>query len=185
MSSHEVEGQDFRITKILRNSPVLIIAPHGGSIESGTTEIAKLVAGRSWSFYSFEGLKPGNNRILHVTSTKFDEPGAVSIIAAAQIVITIHGCREKEEMVILGGLHHKLKRTISDKLKLRGFIVDPDNSRKFPAEDQNNICNKGALGKGVQIELSAGLRNALKSNTNKMVSFINALKAAITPFCIN
>lgn len=45
-----------------RRAPVAIIAPHGGSIEPGTSEIAATIAGDSQSFYAFEALRPAGVR---------------------------------------------------------------------------------------------------------------------------
>jgi hypothetical protein len=65
----ELQGSDYRITACARpQSPVLIVAPHGGLIEIGTSEIAAAVAGDDYNLFSFEGLKPyGANRDLHIT----------------------------------------------------------------------------------------------------------------------
>jgi phage replication-related protein YjqB (UPF0714/DUF867 family) len=43
-----------------------ILAPHGGGIEPGTSELAEAVAGEGLSFYAFEGLKRSGNAVLHV-----------------------------------------------------------------------------------------------------------------------
>jgi phage replication-related protein YjqB (UPF0714/DUF867 family) len=64
----------FQIHHQEGSSGVAVMAPHGGGIEPGTTEIARGVAGTDHTFYAFEGLKPGGNQDLHITSTNFDEP---------------------------------------------------------------------------------------------------------------
>jgi phage replication-related protein YjqB (UPF0714/DUF867 family) len=53
---------------------VAVIAPHGGGIEPGTSELATAIAGDDFSLYLFEGLKSAGNGELHITSTNFDEP---------------------------------------------------------------------------------------------------------------
>jgi phage replication-related protein YjqB (UPF0714/DUF867 family) len=50
LSYNESEGQDYVIRTCLRNSPVLVMAPHGGKIEPGTAEIAEAIAGNDHSF---------------------------------------------------------------------------------------------------------------------------------------
>ena len=46
-----------------RGSLVAIIAPHGGKIEPGTSEIVRSIAAEDYNFCAFEGIKPaGNNR---------------------------------------------------------------------------------------------------------------------------
>ncbi len=50
-----------------RFSGVAVIAPHGGKIEPGTSEIARGIAGNEHTFYTFRGLrKDGNKRYLHI-----------------------------------------------------------------------------------------------------------------------
>src|SRR5262245_49530672 len=56
------------------HSRVIVIAPHGGGIEVLTSEIAREIAGQDFSYYSFAGRKRRNNRDLHITSHRFDEP---------------------------------------------------------------------------------------------------------------
>jgi phage replication-related protein YjqB (UPF0714/DUF867 family) len=73
---------------------VLTIAPHGGRIEPGTSEIAALIAGESYNLHRFEGRKPpGQNAVLHITSHHFDEPRALNLARKCRIVLGIHGCR--------------------------------------------------------------------------------------------
>ena len=56
LARHQIEGQDYRILFRKRNGARVIIAPHGGGIEPGTTEIADAIAGNDLSFYAFEGI---------------------------------------------------------------------------------------------------------------------------------
>ncbi len=56
---------------------VSIIAPHGGKIEPGTSQIARSISGDLFNLYCFDGRKPRYNDHLHITSTKFDEPTAI------------------------------------------------------------------------------------------------------------
>jgi phage replication-related protein YjqB (UPF0714/DUF867 family) len=44
-----------------------VIAPDGGSIEPGTSEIALKIAGLDFSFYAFEGRRKQHNNCLHIT----------------------------------------------------------------------------------------------------------------------
>ena len=57
LSQKEVAGVDYRI--LLRRSRAVfaIVAPHGGGIEAGTSEVAEAIASEEFSFYSFEGIK--------------------------------------------------------------------------------------------------------------------------------
>jgi phage replication-related protein YjqB (UPF0714/DUF867 family) len=47
-----------------------VIAPHGGAIEPGTTEVAEAIAGDRFSFYTLEGVKTRDNkRLAHCKRT--------------------------------------------------------------------------------------------------------------------
>jgi len=88
----EQEGVDYRIVLLDRNSPVTIIAPHGGFIEPATSQITLEIAAESFSFYCFEGLATDrSHHELHVTSERFDEPMALGLVSKSPIVVAIHG----------------------------------------------------------------------------------------------
>lgn len=74
------EGRDFRRRRRKRRVATAVIAPHGGGIEPGTSEVADAVAADDFSFYAFEGIKSKNGD-LHITSTRFDEPRCVTLPA--------------------------------------------------------------------------------------------------------
>ena len=82
LARHEREDVDYCITIARRpSSTILILAPHGGAIESQTSEIARTVAGDDFNLYLFEGIKPsGNYKALHITSHCFDEPRLLSLL---------------------------------------------------------------------------------------------------------
>jgi phage replication-related protein YjqB (UPF0714/DUF867 family) len=90
--NHEREGVDFRIRWREGVTGLCVMAVHGGEIEPGTSEIAHAIAGDDHAFYSFEGLKPSRNSVLHITSVVFDEPTAITLAKASATVVTIHGC---------------------------------------------------------------------------------------------
>lgn len=159
----ESEGVDYRIVErpVLR-SPVVVVAPHGGGIERGTSAVATLFAGEVLSLYLFEGLKPGNNfDTLHITSRRFDEPRCLAMVARHDTVITVHGCVGAGEFVCIGGLHETLKQAIAASLCDSGFDARTEG-HNFPARDPDNLCNRGCEGRGVQLELSAGFRRRMQ-----------------------
>ena len=47
LAEAETEGTDYRIHTAPQPSPIVIIAPHGGAIEPGTSEIAAAIARNS------------------------------------------------------------------------------------------------------------------------------------------
>ncbi|MGH8551010.1 MAG: poly-gamma-glutamate hydrolase family protein, partial [Methylococcales bacterium] len=128
LKNHETEFRDYRIRVRERASGTVILAPHGGWIERGTSQIADAMAGDEHTFYAFEGLKPGlkSNRILHITSDHFDEPSAVAIVTRAKRVITIHGARGSESAIYLGGLDRELRIALLDSLRSNGFQTCDD-----------------------------------------------------------
>jgi phage replication-related protein YjqB (UPF0714/DUF867 family) len=132
------------------------MAIHGGGIEPGTTEIAEAVAGTEHTFYTFSGLKPRGNSRLHITSIKFDEPAANRIAEQACLVISVHGSKERERVVYVGGRNEPLKERLCRALNRGGFAVA--ESFRLPGRSPLNICNRCRSGQGVQMEISRGLR---------------------------
>lgn len=142
------------------SSDLAILAPHGGKIEQGTSEIADEIAGTEHTFYTFYGRKRSRNRELHITSANFDEPAGVKAAEQSEKVLAIHGWGKLSEAVCLGGLDDNLKKTIQDKLMEVGFpVVPPPTSLR--GTDPNNICNRSKNKCGVQIEISEGLRRKM------------------------
>jgi phage replication-related protein YjqB (UPF0714/DUF867 family) len=160
LQKREREGVDFIRRIVPRGSRVAIVAPHGGAIEAGTTEIALGVAGSELSLYTLDGTKPRGNDILHVRSGLFDDPECLEIVRRAETVVSIHGAAGKTPMVHVGGLDEPLKRAIIDALCGEGIRADLDET-DHSGLGQSNICNRGASGRGVQLEISHALRLAM------------------------
>ena len=178
LAHHEKEGQDYRIRIELRDPHVLIMAPHGGSIEPTTEIIAEAIAGKDYSLYRFEGLKE-NSRMLHIESHLFDEPRALHVVQKAEVVITVHGqIDQKEEFVMVGGLNESLRSEIARKLEGAGFQT------RVPIEgltgtDPQNICNRGKSKQGVQLEVSRKVRDLLRNDKDRLRVFTEAVRRAI------
>jgi hypothetical protein len=103
---------------------VLTIAPHGGRIEPGTSEIAALIAGESYNLHRFEGRKPpGQNAVLHITSHHFDEPRALNLAKKCRIVLGIHGCRGRRAIYV-GGRDKQLREDLAVALLGTGLRVE-------------------------------------------------------------
>jgi phage replication-related protein YjqB (UPF0714/DUF867 family) len=174
----EVEDQDYRIRIELRDPRVLIMAPHGGKIEPTTAEIAAAIAEDDYSFYCFEGLKT-DSRPLHIESHLFDEPRALQVVQKADVVITIHGqIDQKEEFVMVGGLNDSLRSEITRELEGAGFQTRVPTERLMGTDSQN-ICNRGKLRRGVQLEVSRKVRDLLKTNLELLQVFAEAVRKAI------
>lgn len=160
LARHERAGIDYRIAARGALPSVIVVAPHGGGIEPGTSEVADATAAEALGFYAFEGLKPRGNGDLHITSTRFDEPVCLSLIERSQVVLTIHGEHGQADgpLVFSGGLHQPLRRRIETALRARGFDVRRHNDPDLQGLDPRNLCNRGQTGRGVQLELSQALR---------------------------
>ncbi len=159
LSEFEREDLDFRIHTVKRErSSIIIVAPHGGAIEPGTSEVAKEVAKNDLSLAIFEGIKSKNNKRLHITSTNFDEPRCVELVQKADTVIAIHGEGSDELSVFLGGRDVELGAKLKSVLEWRGYAVKTHENSDLHGLNEANICNRGRQGVGVQLELSSGLR---------------------------
>lgn len=186
LQSKEREGRDFQINFRRGKTGIAVMAPHGGGIEPGTSEIADGVAGLEHAYYSFEGWKRSGNFEMHITSQNFDEPIGIGIAQDSKTVVTIHGCNGTEKVVYIGGRDTSLKDRIEEALLEAGFSVK--TSPRFPGTNPLNICNRGRLGKGVQLEISRHLRSTMflnltrperKRTTEDFFRFVEALKGCL------
>jgi phage replication-related protein YjqB (UPF0714/DUF867 family) len=149
----------YRVVSLPRGSEVAVIAPHGGGIEPGTSELARAIAGTELTLYLFEGRKKQGNKALHITSHAFDEPQGVAAVAVAAVVLAVHGEGNKDEAVAyVGGRDEALGTTIEQHLEAAGFTVQKHTNPDLQGVSRNNICNRGQSGAGVQLEVSEALR---------------------------
>lgn len=182
LAEREIEGRDYQIRMDLRDGRFLVMAPHGGRIEPGTTEIAEAIAGMDYSFYSFEGLKAEGNSVLHIESHLFDEPRALQAVNQADITITVHGqLDQKDEFIMVGGLNADLCLEIKCQLEAAGFQTRPP-TEGLQGTDPKNICNRGRLKAGVQLEMSRKVRDSLRTDKGQLQTFANAVRKAIQKF---
>jgi phage replication-related protein YjqB (UPF0714/DUF867 family) len=190
LSETEREAVDFRIHAIKRQKRrTVIVAPHGGAIEPGTSEVAKAVAGDDLSLAVFEGIKPGGGNIrLHLTSRNFDEPRCLELVLGAEAVVAIHGEASAGSSVFLGGLDDELGARLRAALKRSGYAVGTHWNRALRGMAADNICNRGRYGAGVQLELSRGLRRSFfrsltaagrKKPTDELFRFAAAVRQVL------
>jgi len=182
LSQQEVEGRDYQIRVRLRDERVLIMAPHGGKIEPTTCMIAEAIAGENYSYYSFDGLKSQGNSVLHIESHLFDEPRAVQAVKNADVVITVHGqLNHQEGFIMVGGLHVDLRSDIRRRLEAASFQTrtPPEGLQGI---DPENICNRGRLKGGVQLEISRKERDLLRTDQDRLMRFASAVREAIQRF---
>ncbi len=187
------EDRDFRVAAILRRSPILVLAIHGGNIEPGTSELADLIAGGEHSLYKFESLLPEEPAWdHHVPSTLFDEPRALEMLERASTSVSVHGfywfgnpIENERATVILGGQNSLLRDKIAARLEdfaertMPSLHILPwEEARKFAGMHPRNIVNRTAQ-QGVQIELSRSLRKIFMDHPELAKSFARSVRLAI------
>ena len=181
LQAAEREHVDYRIVAIDRGSPVTIIAPHGGRIEPPSSKLATLLAAETFNLYCFEGLRADlEHHELHITSPNFDEPRCCKLVGVSDVVVAFHGQqdRDRPHCVDIGGLDLVLRDRMADELGRDGFEARTEG-HLFPATGDENICNRGRRGQGVQLELPRSLRDLLRKNPEMMSAFVEALRRAL------
>jgi phage replication-related protein YjqB (UPF0714/DUF867 family) len=178
LAAAQVEGEDYRVVVVPRaTSRAAIVAPHGGSIEAHTSSIARQIAGTDLNLYLLEGTRPaGNYKALHLTSHRFDEPRCLMLVSTCDQVLTIHGCGLKGSRLLLGGLDEVLKKRLHDAFMKAGLESEL-TGHSFPAAEPRNICNMGATGAGVQIELTMTLRQSA-TQTGALATIVRSVLGA-------
>lgn len=178
LSAENEEGRDFRVRHVDREAETAIIAPHGGTIEPETAEIAEVIAAEEFSFYAFEALQDGLHGDFHITSHRFDESRAIDLVARSSVAIAIHGRKDDgTDTVWMGGRATALRDAIGKSLRDAGFDAAPNT--RLPGVHALNICNRTKSGKGVQLELSRSFRRRLAREPHTMDAFAEAIRGPI------
>jgi phage replication-related protein YjqB (UPF0714/DUF867 family) len=189
LSQREIPGIDFAIVVRRGRTGCAVVAPHGGGIEPGTSELAHAIAGEDLSSYSFDGLKSDGNSVLHITSTRFDEPMCVQLVTNSDVIVTLHGEGSVAgETVFLGGSDETRGTLIRMALEARGFNVQRHSDPDLQGTEPCNICNRGTSSRGVQLELSVAARRLMfrslsrdgrKEPTQRFRDFVTALREVL------
>ncbi|MFI5530905.1 poly-gamma-glutamate hydrolase family protein [Kitasatospora sp. NPDC051853] len=159
-----------------------VIAPHGGGIEGGTSELCLAIAGYSpagptdtapagplHDFWMFEGLRSSGNSALHVTSTHFDDLTGRAMCAGSLNVVSLHGCTAAQAgleagaaAVLIGGLNATLRQYLAEEFAAAGIrAATATGDEEIAGVHPQNICNRSLLGAGAQLELTTELRAAM------------------------
>jgi phage replication-related protein YjqB (UPF0714/DUF867 family) len=159
-----------------------VIAPHGGGIETGTSELCLAVAGYhpatlevtppggvTYDYWMFEGLRSDGNAELHVTSSGCDDGVALSLCGGALNALALHGCTTEaagqpdgKEIVLVGGRNQTLKHHLLEAFARENLLaIDALGVRALNGDDAGNIANRTLLGMGGQLELTTPLRLAM------------------------
>ncbi|CAL99462.1 phage replication-related protein YjqB (UPF0714/DUF867 family) [Saccharopolyspora erythraea NRRL 2338] len=173
-----VHGTDYRIRHRRHRtpSPPAVIAPHGGEIEAGTSELCLAIAtwpdGAAFDYWAFEGLRSPS--ALHVTSTRCDDPLALSLCARSPCALSLHGCRAEQtgtdrdaQSVLVGGRDGTTRHHLIRELRRAGFdATDASSHGVLSGMSPANICNRTRRGRGSQLEITTPLLDAMfTSNT--------------------
>ncbi|KUF18470.1 poly-gamma-glutamate hydrolase family protein [Streptomyces silvensis] len=156
LAAAETEGVDYeRRTVDVTGATWTSIAIHGGGIEAGSGEMARYVGAGLMDHYEFAGIKASGNTDLHITSTNFDEPNCVALVAASVRTLSFHGYQGTDGVAAtaLGGLDTVRRDRVSDALTAAGFTV-VTAPQEISGSDPANICNLNASSAGVQLEMS-------------------------------
>jgi len=186
LCKHETDGRDYHIRIEDRSSHVAIVAPHGGFIEPGTSEIALEIAGEKFSVYCFEGLDPARpHHDLHVASGNFDEPAAMGLVVNSSVVVAVHGRTDRDdpETSWIGGLDVQFRDRIVEALCRNGFAAAArSEGHALAGTSAGNICNRGRRRAGVQLEIPRHMRDAFMADGEKLKRYAAAVRHAIDEF---
>jgi phage replication-related protein YjqB (UPF0714/DUF867 family) len=161
-----VPGRDLRIAFGDGNiARCLLVAPHGGGIEPGTSEILRAVVELGgWAWYEFAGfLRKGNKESLRIASTRFDEPTLLTLLPQTDFVVTFHGAGgTSDQITTLSGSWEAGRATLAAAMNATTAVhgVRAVNTTG-PSMEIADIINRGKRAQGVRLEFSRGARNNL------------------------
>ncbi|MFD4753227.1 MULTISPECIES: poly-gamma-glutamate hydrolase family protein [unclassified Streptomyces] len=177
---HALDDQDLATGGGFTRS--VILAPHGGGIEVGTSELCLAVAGYHpdglaptppegprHDFWMFEGLRSSDNGALHVTATHCDDTVARSLAAASFNALALHGCTAAQTglgsgvaAVLVGGRNASLKKALLRNFAAAGITAaDAADKPDLAGVSPDNIANRTLRGEGAQLEITTELRAAM------------------------
>jgi phage replication-related protein YjqB (UPF0714/DUF867 family) len=154
----------------------IVMAIHGGGIETGTSEIALATAGLHpatlvpctdglglHDFWLFEGLLPRENGRLHVTASNYNDPIATELVQNARRCISLHGCTDRQAngRIQLGGLDVELRDIVLDELTAANIDAEIAHNPMLDGSLPDNIANKTRIGGCAQLEMGTSFRSSL------------------------
>ena len=189
LAAKNVEGEDYAIELKNRNSKILVMAFHGGHIESGSTELASTITSEKFNFYTFKGLKVGEldessftSSTLHLTSTNFDEPQLMELTSKAEFCLGLHGFGGQEADFCVGGGNTEERKEL-----VKAFTkAYPDfKSCELCCSPFNGTAKKNPVNRcklqGIQVEMSPRVRKAILKDQ----SFLNSLTEVFKGYLSN
>ena len=197
LKSEFKQGKDYEIRLLDRKSKVTIVAPHGGGIEAGTSELAHAVSGDKYNLFDFCALSFDARTKGHVTSTHFRDPQLSKLIDQSTICVSLHRMRDEHSTLYLGGKNDQLKIFAAKELSKQGF-KSTVNPPRLKGRSLNNFVNM-AQEAGLQIEIPKTLANQLipgvdriyrtkndyqlnKNQNKRFKNFVQAIDKAIQEY---
>lgn len=172
------EGRDYSVEVYDRGSEIIVLAPHGGDLERGTSRLARRVAGADWNLYIFNAwLGRGSGR-LHLTSANFDDPRALDLTGRSRLAVSLHGQAAKGRWICVGGANAEAGRLVSESLAKAGFRTEFP-CRRLPGRSPRNITNRAAAG-GVQLEVTLSLLGKLDKGGEDLPKFTLAVREGLS-----
>jgi len=182
------EGRDYDVTVTNTGSGVTVLSFHGGLIERYTSEISLELARRfGWNRYDLNahatsqcltGINDTNFKKLHITATNFDDPRAVTLVAAHRKAIAIHGHGRSYQRgsICVGGRDAAARDAFRSYINNNGATwsayplnaIDATTATsgdcsavELKGTDEANVVNRTSSSAGLQLELHSGLREDL------------------------
>jgi phage replication-related protein YjqB (UPF0714/DUF867 family) len=184
--SARVPAGSFVISLRDCGSEVAVLAPHGGSIDPGTSEIALAIAGDDLSWYLFEGRKTAGVERLRLPSTRFDEPFGLALAESVRAVVVVQALRVSVDAVHVAGGDEPLAASVAKALAGAGF-----EARHAPAADLEDapdeeagarvprrLCDRGRR-PGIELQCGGILRRRLAVQAAARRSFAGAVRSAL------
>jgi phage replication-related protein YjqB (UPF0714/DUF867 family) len=82
---------------------------------------------------------------------------------------------------MVGGLDESMGSEIMRQLEAAGFKTRPP-TEGLMGTDPMNICNRGRLKQGIQLEISRKIRDLLRTDKEQLQEFADAIRKAIKKF---
>lgn len=154
-------ASSYELTVRDTDSAILVIAPHGGTIEPFTSTIASGIAGEAFDYFEFKGLleKDAYAR-LHIPSIHYNPDELRDINLASEVTLSVHSVSGKDKTIYLGGRDEMGVQILQRHLQEAGFHVEaaPEDHAGL---DPRNFVNKNGRGMGIQMEMTLSQRRAL------------------------
>lgn len=185
------EGTDYTVTVSNTGSPVTVLSIHGGGIEASTSNISAAIASLyGYRRYDFKAhgttqcLKGQTNAdVLHITSTHFDDPRAVSLVGSSSKAVAIHGYSDKRGyergVICVGGADTPARSTFIAQVRNNApswglYALKPIDAPSagsgecgdLTGTSSTNIVNRTSGGGGLQLELSKSMRADLANTAD-------------------